>query len=87
VAKRHPEPRTDAVVREAGERRPDDRMALAELVSRVVERGVVLSGDLVVSVGGVDLLYLGLDVLLTTMDRVEGREPEARGGEVGDSGG
>lgn len=53
-----------------------ERVALAELVSRVVERGVVLSGDLVVSVGGVDLLYVGLDVLLATMDQVDGRAPE-----------
>jgi gas vesicle structural protein len=60
------------VVRKADRVRREERMALAELVSRVVERGVVLSGDLVVSVGGVDLLYVGLDVLLTTMDQVEG---------------
>jgi len=64
-----PEP---PVVRKADRARREERMALAELVSRVVERGVVLSGDLVVSVGGVDLLYVGLDVLLATMDQVEG---------------
>lgn len=52
--------------------------ALAELVSRVVERGVVISGDLVVSVAGVDLLYLGLDVLLAATDRLE-RPPRSGG--------
>lgn len=55
---------------------PDERHELAELVSRVVERGVVLTGDLVVSVADVDLLYVGLDVLLASMDRVDGRGPK-----------
>lgn len=57
--------------------------ALAELVSRVVERGVVITGDLVVSVAGVDLLYVGLDVLLSATDRLDGSrngETETEGG-------
>jgi len=49
----------------------DDRYALAELVSRVVERGAVITGDLVVSVAGVDLLYVALDVVLAATDRLE----------------
>lgn len=65
------------------QRRPPTRhggteTALAELVSRVVERGVVITGDLVVSVAGVDLLYVGLDVLLSATDRLE----ENRNGET-----
>lgn len=43
---------------------------LAELVSRVVERGVVITGDVVISVAGVDLIYLGLDVVLAATDQL-----------------
>lgn len=48
----------------------DERVALVELVNRVVDRGVVLSGDLTISVADVDLLYVGLRLLLSSTDRV-----------------
>lgn len=57
----------------------DRDVALAELVTRVLERGVVITGEVVISVGGVDLVYLGLDVLLAATDRLEGRGPAADG--------
>lgn len=46
-------------------------MALAELVSRVLDRGVVVSGEVVVGVAGIDLLYLGLDLILTSVQTLE----------------
>ena len=60
-----------------------DRSALAhqvtllELVDRVLNKGVVLTGDVTLSVADVDLVYVGLRVLLAsagTLDRLE-REP------------
>ena len=46
---------------------------LVELVNRVVDRGVSLTGDLTISVADVDLLYLGLRLVLQSVD---GGEPE-----------
>lgn len=61
-----------------------DRVALVELVNRVVDRGVVLSGDITISVADVDLLYLGLRVLLCSPDRMDVRsEDESRVLELG----
>lgn len=59
------------------------QVALAELVSRVVERGVVISGDLVLSVAGVDLIYVGLDVVLSSVETLERERelPDADGGD------
>jgi hypothetical protein len=37
---------------------------LVELVNRVVDRGVSLSGDLTISVADIDLIYLGLRLVL-----------------------
>lgn len=45
-----------------------ERASLLELLDRVANKGVVLSGDLVISVADVDLLYLGLRVLLTSVE-------------------
>jgi hypothetical protein len=41
--------------------------SLVELVNRVLDRGVVLHGDVTLSVAGVDLVYLGLNALLTSV--------------------
>ena len=46
-------------------------MTLIELVDRVLNRGVVLSGDITLSVADVDLVYVGLRVLLTTVSTME----------------
>jgi len=50
-------------------------VALVELVDRVLNKGVVLSGDITLSVADVDLVYVGLRVLLasaSTLDRLDG---------------
>jgi hypothetical protein len=43
----------------------DGVTSLVDLLDRVVHRGVVVTGDLVVSLAGVDLLRLDLRLLLT----------------------
>lgn len=45
----------------------DDRFALVDLVNRVLDRGVVITGDVTISVAGVDLVYLGLNAVLTSV--------------------
>lgn len=47
-----------------------ERVALVELVNRVVDKGVVLHGELTISVADIDLLYVGLQVLLCSADRM-----------------
>jgi gas vesicle structural protein len=47
-----------------------ERVALVELVNRVVDKGVVLHGELTISVADVDLVFLGLQVLLCSADRM-----------------
>ena len=53
-------------------------VTLLDLVDRVLNKGVVLTGDITLSVADVDLVYVGLRVLLAsagTLDRLaqEGR--------------
>jgi hypothetical protein len=53
------------------------QVTLLELVDRVLNKGVVLSGDITLSVAGVDLVYVGLRVLLASVGTLERLELEA----------
>ena len=46
-------------------------VTLLELVDRVLNKGVVLSGDITLSVADVDLVYVGLRVLLASVATME----------------
>ena len=44
-------------------------VTLLDLVDRVVDHGVILEGDITISVADIDLIYLGLKVLLASVER------------------
>lgn len=44
------------------------RSSLCELLDRVLNTGVVATGDIVISVAGIDLVYLNLQLLLTSVE-------------------
>jgi hypothetical protein len=46
-------------------------VTLLEILDRVLDKGVVISGDVVISVADVDLIYLGLKVLLSSVETME----------------
>lgn len=46
----------------------EERASLLEMLDRVLNKGVVVTGDLVISVADVDLIYLGLRLLLTSVE-------------------
>ncbi|HEY8300576.1 MAG TPA: gas vesicle protein GvpJ [Jatrophihabitans sp.] len=48
------------------------RASLVDLLDRLIGNGVVLSGDIVISLAGVDLVLLRLRALLTTVREAEG---------------
>lgn len=51
----------------------DDRVRLAELVDRVLDKGVVLRGDVTISVAGIDLVYLELHLMLSSAETLARR--------------
>jgi len=51
---------------------------LSELLDRALNKGVVLWGDATISVAGVDLIYVGLKVLLASVDTAERLKHDAR---------
>ncbi|MBV9169944.1 MAG: gas vesicle protein [Chloroflexi bacterium] len=48
----------------------DDELTLLELADRLLNRGVVITGEATISVAGVDLIYLGLNVVLTAVENM-----------------
>jgi hypothetical protein len=53
-----------------------EQVTLIDLVDRVLNKGVVLTGDLTLAVADVDLVYVGLRVLLASASTLA--EEEAR---------
>ena len=51
--------------------RKQERVTLLEILDRALDKGVVISGDIVISVADVDLVYLGLKVLLSSVETME----------------
>ena len=46
-------------------------VTLLELLDRVLDKGVVLTGDITLSVADVDLVYVGLRVLLSSVEAAQ----------------
>jgi gas vesicle structural protein len=55
----------------------EQQVTLIELVDRVLNKGVVLTGDITLSVADVDLVYVGLRVLLASVATLEAAEPRS----------
>jgi hypothetical protein len=45
--------------------------SLLELVDRLLNKGVVLAGQATISVAGIDLIYLGLNVVLAAVETID----------------
>lgn len=46
-------------------------ITLVELVDRLLDKGVVVSGDVTIAVADIDLIHLGLRALLSSVETVE----------------
>lgn len=55
-------------------RGPHGDLSLADMVNRVLDKGAMVSGDVVISVGGVDLVYVGLRLLVSSVESMRARE-------------
>ncbi|MEV0390898.1 gas vesicle protein [Nonomuraea sp. NPDC050643] len=68
-----PEPRGARLAAEG--RLPEQRVALVDLLDRMLASGVVVTGDIVLSISGIDLVRISLRALLVSVrehDAIEG---------------
>ena len=55
----------DSVITESKE------VTFLEILDRILDKGVVISGDLVLSLAEIDLIYVGLKVLISSVETME----------------
>ena len=48
----------------------DEPLILSDLLNRVLDKGVVISGEVMIAVAGVDLVRLDLRLLLVAVERL-----------------
>jgi len=58
--------KADAIL--APQRSSEEEASLLDILDHVLNAGVVLHGSVVISVAGVDLVYLGLNAVLTSVE-------------------
>jgi hypothetical protein len=46
-------------------------VTILELLDRVLNKGVILTGDIVISVADIDLVYLGVKLMLSSVETME----------------
>lgn len=48
----------------------EEELSLLETLDHVLDRGLVIAGEITISVANIDLIYLGLNVLLGSVESV-----------------
>lgn len=48
--------------------RESERVSLCETLDRVLNKGAVVAGDVTISVADIDLIYLSLQLMISTVD-------------------
>ena len=61
----------------------DQRVSLCEVLDRVLNKGAVVVGEVTISVAGIDLVYLGLQLLLTSIETARESMRSGRGAGLG----
>ena len=72
-----PEPRRRFPLDHAGGPEDRDQVELSDLLSRVLDKGVVIAGSVILSVADIDLIRVGLSVVITSVE-TEARRERAR---------
>lgn len=55
----------------------DDELAFSDLLNRVLDRGLVISGQVIISVADIDLVYVDLQLLVSAMETIVRRNASA----------
>lgn len=63
----------------------EDGLVLSDLLSHVLDKGVVITGDVIISIGGIDLIGISLSVLITAIETLERKRGLSVSGRLGSS--
>jgi len=48
----------------------EKEMTLLELLDRLLDKGIVIYGDVMISIADIDLIYLGLRIVIGSVDAI-----------------
>lgn len=57
----------------------EEGLVLSDLLSHVLDKGVVITGDVIISIGGIDLIGVSISVLITAIETLERRNLSVSG--------
>ncbi|MEW6350797.1 MAG: gas vesicle protein [Thermodesulfobacteriota bacterium] len=57
-----------------------EHVTLCEALDRILNKGAVVVGEVTISVANVDLIYLGLQIVLTSIESSEALKASSYGG-------
>jgi Gas vesicle protein len=70
------------IISETGEQIEETDLSLLETLDHVLNRGLVIAGEITISVADIDLIFLGLNVLVSSVETanevLRQREPETK---------
>ena len=52
----------------------NEDITLLELLDRLLDKGIVICGELVISIANIDLIYVGLKLLVASVETLEQRQ-------------
>ena len=55
-----------------------EEVSVLELLDRVLNKGVIISGEIVISVADIDLVYVGLKLMLSSVETMEKLKHKSR---------
>ncbi|HEX6283296.1 MAG TPA: gas vesicle protein [Pyrinomonadaceae bacterium] len=64
-------PFDQVIITETTEQLDEAELSLLETVDHVLNRGLVIAGEITISVANIDLIFLGLNVLLSSVETAE----------------
>ena len=56
------------IITESGEVLEESELSMLETLDHVLNRGIVIAGEITISVADIDLIFLGLNVLLSSVE-------------------
>jgi len=70
------------IISETGDQIEETDLSLLETLDHVLNRGLVIAGEITISVADIDLIFLGLNVLVSSVETanevLRQREPETK---------
>jgi gas vesicle structural protein len=70
------------IISETGDQIEETDLSLLETLDHVLNRGLVIAGEITISVADIDLIFLGLNVLVSSVETanevLRRREPETK---------